>query len=110
MVGVMPPGFDFPSGETEIWLPGRYHPTESPNPAFDAPAYRAFRILNVVGRLKAAVTPAQASSELQAIVSLLELEYPNSNAGYSARLVPLHEHTVGEVRPALLFLLGAVSC
>ncbi len=110
VVGVMPPGFDFPSGETEIWLPGRYHPTESSNTAFDAPAYRAFRILNVVGRLKAAVTPEQASSELQAIASLLELEYPASNAGYSARLVSLHEHTVGEVRPALLLLLGAVSC
>ena len=110
VVGVMPPGFDFPASGTEVWLPGRYSPTQSSNPAFDAAGYRAFRILHVVGRLKAGVSPAQAGADLGTIASRLEQQYPESNDGYSARIVPLHEFLVGDVRVALLLLLGAVSC
>ena len=110
VVGVMPPGFDFPSSGTEVWLPGRYSPTQSPNPAFDTAGYRAFRILHVVGRLKAGVSPTQAGADLQAVAARLERQYPESNDGYSAEIVPLHEFLVGDVRVALLLLLGAVSC
>jgi putative ABC transport system permease protein len=50
-----------------------------------------------------------ALSHLKAIADRLESEYPDTNTGFGATAVSLREQLVGDVRPALLLLLGAVG-
>jgi putative ABC transport system permease protein len=62
-----------------------------------------------IGRLKPGVTIAQANSELSIISQRLQQQYPADDAGWGAKVVPMREELVGDVRPALLVLLGAVA-
>src|SRR5438067_5083879 len=62
-----------------------------------------------IARLKRGVDLKQAQAELTTISSRLEQQYPADDKGWGAAVVPLREETVGEVRPALLVLLGAVA-
>ncbi|MFZ0820820.1 MAG: ABC transporter permease [Candidatus Acidiferrales bacterium] len=63
----------------------------------------------VVGLLKDGVTMAQAQAEMTNIAKELETAYPDSNKGRGIELVPLKEDMVGNVKPFLLILLGAVG-
>jgi putative ABC transport system permease protein len=63
---------------------------------------------DVVARLAPGITREAAEVEVRAIARRLEQQYPADNAKRSARLVPLQESIVGDARPALLVLLGAV--
>ena len=65
--------------------------------------------LKVIARLRPGVTLAQAQAAMEAIAGNLAREMPQTNAGVGAAVVPLREHLVGRVRPALLVLLGAVG-
>ncbi|MGD0201103.1 MAG: ABC transporter permease [Bryobacteraceae bacterium] len=63
----------------------------------------------VVGRLKPGVTQAQAQSEMTAIGARLAEAYPKSNSKHGVNVAPLAGVIVGNVRPTLLVLLGAVG-
>ncbi|HWR54382.1 MAG TPA: ABC transporter permease [Bryobacteraceae bacterium] len=63
----------------------------------------------VVGRLKPGVTQIQAQSEMSAIASRLAEAYPKSNSRHGINIAPLRNEIVGNVRPRLLVLLGAVG-
>ena len=63
----------------------------------------------VVGRLKPGVTQAQAQSEMTAIAARLAEAYPKSNSKHGVNVAPLAGAIVGNVRPTLLVLLGAVG-
>jgi predicted permease len=65
--------------------------------------------LYVVGRLKPGVTQTQAQSEMTAIAARLADAYPKSNARHGINVTPLAGVIVGNVRPTLLVLLGAVA-
>lgn len=65
--------------------------------------------IQVVARLHPGITHAQAQQELNVIGNRLEKEYPKSNGGRSFRIQPLQQEIVGDVRPTLLLLLGAVG-
>jgi predicted permease len=68
---------------------------------------------NVLARLKRSVTIAQAQSELDAAVASLQRQFPNRYTDarrFSMSVKPLLEQVVGDIRPALLVLLGAVGC
>jgi predicted permease len=68
---------------------------------------------NVLARLKPGAAVAQAQSELNLVVRRLEQEFPKnypSTRRFSLSVRPLLEQVVGDVRPALLILLGAVGC
>ena len=97
VVGVMPPGFDFPNG-TEIW--------EGLNWPF-AQHSRAAHFLGAVGRLRAISSPEMANRELGAVSTRLAREFPATNTGWSARAVRLDREIAGVFRPALFALLGA---
>jgi putative ABC transport system permease protein len=103
VVGVMPRNFLFP-GElfehTDLWVPLNLAPEEM--------IARGQRTLFITGRLKPQIAPAEAQSEVEAIAGRLQQQYQDTNTGWSAKLIPLREQFVGDVRPSLLILLGAV--
>jgi putative ABC transport system permease protein len=69
---------------------------------------RAAHFLDVVGRLRDGVSPEQAREDLRLIGSRLSEAYPAENANHFPNLRPIRDSFVGDVRPALLVLLGAV--
>lgn len=108
VVGVMPPSFEFPiqNDPVEIWT------TIAGDASGSDPvtAVRGAHFLQVIGRLKPGVTSEQAQAELTAIGARLEQQYPNTNTNKSIRLESAMESLVGDVRPTLLIMLGAVAC
>jgi putative ABC transport system permease protein len=100
IVGVMPQGFDFPSKEASVWVPyGSVYEDGG----------RGNFFVDVIGKLRAGVTPSQAQSEMNAIAARLEQEYPEANIDSRVGLVPLREQITGKVRQSLLVLFGAVG-
>jgi predicted permease len=65
--------------------------------------------MQAVGRLKPGVTPEQAQAEMTTIARDLAREYPKANKDKGIALVPVREDLVGDIRPSLLMLLGAVG-
>jgi predicted permease len=97
IIGVMPPGFKFPS-ESELWMAGgRWFNREN----------RAMRIDRVVARLRPGVTIEQARADMQTIAARLEAAYPESNAGMGVALTPLRDFQVGNIASSLWMLAGA---
>ncbi|HET8644614.1 MAG TPA: ABC transporter permease, partial [Vicinamibacteria bacterium] len=62
----------------------------------------------VIGRLKPGVTMEAARADVKSIAQQLAEQHPNSNARQSMTLEPLLDAFVGDLRPALMLLLGAV--
>jgi predicted permease len=103
ILGVMPRDFSFPSAETRIWIPATMDPAAEDD--YGTPDFA------VVGRLAPGVESSQATLELRRhSVEIRELfeGYPGS-FGNSARVIPVREALVGQTRPALLVLFGAVG-
>ncbi len=104
IVGVMPARFSIKSwgvAAQELWVPLAYSDAER--------AVRGNHNDAVVARLKPGVTLAQAQSEMNVISTRLEQQFPQTNAGWGATVVPLQELIVGNVRLSLLILLAAVG-
>lgn len=111
IVGVMPQGFDLPVGgyyaAVEMWTP-------QPD---DAPALRAARAGKgresnywpVMARLAPGARWEQAQQELEGIGVKLAEQYPQTNATRRFRAVPIRDHLVGALRPAVLVMAGAVG-
>jgi len=104
VIGVMPPEFRYPAS-AELWRPFGF--PASPESPFRS---RQFHMLRPVARLKPGVALATAQSEVETIARRLQALYPRTNANQSLFLMPLQERVVGNVRRALLVLLGAVGC
>jgi putative ABC transport system permease protein len=101
VIGVMPPGFKFPS-YAEVWTPLARNSGEMRN--------RSNRYFSAIGRIKPDQTIESAEAELRTIAGRLEAEHPKSNKGWTAHLRPLRESLMGSTRTPLLVLLGAVGC
>ncbi|MGH2602643.1 MAG: ABC transporter permease, partial [Gemmatimonadales bacterium] len=99
IVGIAPPGFRFGS-DRELWVPLN---------TADQNANRRSDFLTVIARLDPGVSVQRAEADLAAIMVRLGAQYPNTNLGVEAQVIPLHEHIVGEIRPALLVFMGAVG-
>ena len=101
VIGVMPKDFNFPRS-AELWIPMNFD--RSP-----AMKQRKAHFLRPIGRLRAGVTMAQAQADTDAIARRLEEQYPDTNTGWNLRLVTLREQLVGDTKPTLFLLLGAVG-
>src|SRR5262245_52523379 len=66
--------------------------------------------LDAIGRLKPGISLDQARADMEAVSHNLAAAYPEVDTGRKAYLLSLKEEMVGETRPVLLFLLGAVGC
>ncbi|MGH9940804.1 MAG: ABC transporter permease [Pyrinomonadaceae bacterium] len=108
VVGVMPPGFQFPLAMThprEFWVPLSSSPVVK-----ESRARRERVFLPVLASIKPGATLEGANAELDTIARALEAQYPASNTGRRMRLVGLQDSLVSDIKPALLVLLGAVGC
>jgi predicted permease len=102
VVGVVPAGFRF-FGAGEVYtLLGQWDDVLARSREMH-PGLRA------VGRLKPGTTREQAQADMNAVAAQLAQAYPKSNAQHGVTLRPLVQEVVGDVRPALLVLLGAVG-
>ncbi|HUQ88534.1 MAG TPA: ABC transporter permease [Vicinamibacterales bacterium] len=110
IVGVLPPSFDMPMvAGGEVWMTGdRGIPRSFPF-AGDVTAVRDSHIIAVVGRLAAGARREQAQAQLTSVMTSLSQQYPTTNAGLGASVVPLHEEIVGNVRPLIVLLQIAVA-
>jgi putative ABC transport system permease protein len=105
VVGVMPASFrppPFVEGRA-TWIPLVQDPMFGP-----WMPRRGGHWLRVVARLKPGVSTAQAQAEMDTIAARLAKD-SSDDSGWTIRLIPLEEFTVGDVRTALLVLLAAVG-
>ena len=111
VVGVMPPGIypvwpttsgriTFDEQQEQFWIPMSF--------TAEWAAVRGAHVLGVVARLKPEVTFAKATTEMNTIGARLEREYAQ-NKGEGIVVNQFMNEVVGDVRPALFTLLGAVA-
>lgn len=114
VVGIMPPDFQFPHSSfpfavrADLWIPLAFTDEQL--------QHRSSYSLRVMARLKSGVTLDQAQAEMAALARRLEEQHPRSYrgprgevGGWRVTVVPVREQVVGNIRPALLVLLGAVG-
>ena len=101
VIGVMPRDFKFApfwATKAELWAPLAFGSRLTD---------RNGASLRVFARLKPGVTLEQAQAEIAGITGRLEREFPGTNQ--DMQVLSLREKVVGNIRPALLVLLGAVG-
>lgn len=109
IVGIMPPGFQFPPGDldaSEIWTPLQINPAN--------PGNRAGHQVLLLGRLQPGASLAQGFHEVQSLVEEYgrrsnEKIHLLKSDNHPMVAYPLHAEVIGSVRPALLMLLAAVG-
>jgi predicted permease len=106
IAGVLPPDFEFPENKDVSLLVAMSEPA-APQPN------GAIYFYNVIARLKPGATAQRAEADLALINQRLAAASPRAfggmRAGARTRVIGLHDRLVGDVRPALLVLAGAVA-
>jgi putative ABC transport system permease protein len=104
VAGVMPAEFQFPldTQPVDLWTTIAVEGAESQ-------AERGSHFLRVIGRLRSGATYAAANAETAEISARLEKQYQDTNGHWGMALQPAIQELVGNVRPALLMVLGAVG-
>ena len=101
LIGVMPAAQQFPL-ETDLWLPfAQLDEGERTN--------RQYHAADAIGRLRDGVTQEESSVELNTIASRLAQSYPATNRSIAAKVTPLRDALVGQLRPTLLALFASVA-
>ena len=100
IVGVMPASFRFP-WKSQLWIPQ----------VMDPKLYggRGSHWANAIGRMKPGVSAKAAEADLKIIAARLEKQYPGPNEKVGAAVTPLRDDLVGDRRPTLFLMLGAVG-
>ncbi|HEX6495964.1 MAG TPA: ABC transporter permease [Acidobacteriaceae bacterium] len=105
IIGVAPAGVSFPDATTQLWIPISFKPSDNIDPW----AVFGFR---AIGRLKDGVHPALAQAELRSfhrqMLTLFPWRMPDNWAA-NVSVGSLLDSVVGDMRPKLLLLLGAVA-
>ncbi len=103
IVGVIPDSFSFYGNMRDVYTPiGQWRD----------PSFRDRRIsvsARAFGRLKEAVTLAQAQAEMDEVARNLAAAYPEADAGHAIKLMSMKQDLVGNVEPLLFVLLAAVG-
>jgi predicted permease len=101
VVGITPPNFRF-GADADVSVPIGLSAERFKLRGKD-PGITAF------ARLKQGTSIDNANAELNTIAARLEQQYPDMNTGRRVRIESLRESVVGDIRPMLLTLLGAVG-
>jgi len=104
VIGVMPPVFQFPSRDFQLWVPIGSTMGSVPAQAEN----RALRIFQSVARLREGSSLTAVQLELDAVSARLTRDYPDTNTNVRLRATSLYERLVGDVRQALRVLLVTV--
>lgn len=99
VVGVMPAKFAMPDSATQLWIPwGLQH-----DPMRDQ------HFASGVARLNPGINALQAEDQLNEVANQLAKEFPESNAGWNVKIVPLHQAMTGDLKQLLWVLMAAVG-
>lgn len=101
VVGVLPDGFDYLDNDFDLWFPIALSESDFQN--------CRSHTMRVVARMKPNVTLEDAQSDMDRVVAGLSDVYPQFLTGWGINVVSMTDEVVGEIRPALLVLLGAVG-
>jgi putative ABC transport system permease protein len=104
IIGVMPRDFQLKSwfpAAVDAWAPIAWKPEEA--------STRGNHNYLVIARLRQGIDVPRAQSQMNVISDRLARDYPEEDKGWGAVVNSLSDRLVGEVRPALLTLLGAVG-
>ncbi len=99
VVGVMPPGFQFPEG-AQVWVN---------DGALPAGGSRTSHNLAGIGRLAAGISPGAAQAEVTGVALGIRREYPEVGEFFDFRLTDLHHDLVGDTRATVLLLSSSVA-
>jgi putative ABC transport system permease protein len=110
IVGILPPSFRNPgrtiATDVEVWATAGFAADPAPKPA------RNVRVMPAaIARLKPGITLQQAQARLTVMSAQIRKDFASdypSRSQWTVRLLPLQESLVGNVRPFLLLLMGAV--
>jgi putative ABC transport system permease protein len=102
IAGVMPADFRFPADDpdVELWTPIALDYSALPS--------RPHRMYNAIGRLRPGVSLDDGAADMARVAAGIAAEHPDSNAGWSAALVPAHDQIVGDIGSTIWILFGAV--
>jgi putative ABC transport system permease protein len=105
IIGVMPPGFSFPSAKAQVWIPMRLDPTNFLE-------YWGGGFVPLLGRLRPGATLDQAQREAHALMTQFRPSFPypmarDFNADCTA--IPLQQDIMGDIRGRLVILLASVG-
>jgi putative ABC transport system permease protein len=102
VIGVMPSDFSLPKELADVfvslWVA---YPEEAPD--------RSVHTMHTYWRLKPGVTLTQAQADIAQVDRRLSEQFPETEQERETVLIPLHDWLVGNIRPALLILFGAVG-
>jgi len=101
IIGVMPRDFRFPLRGSDAYVPIGFDDK--------VVTQRGAHYLRVLGRLKPGVSVVQADQDLTAIMAELRRLYPDKDGKWGVHAERWSRALVGDIRPALLVLLGAVG-
>src|SRR5262249_45642106 len=101
VVGVMPPAFNYPA-DAALWTPIQFS-------SHDLATQRGAHYLTVIARLRPGATIESAKADMQTVWTQLARAYPTKDVDVGGDIRTLHRTIVGETRPALLVLWGAVG-
>ncbi|HEX3683478.1 MAG TPA: ABC transporter permease [Bryobacteraceae bacterium] len=102
VVGVLPEDFHFaPIGGVDFW--------SIIDPKGSCAMRRSCHDLFAVARLKDGVSIARALANVTSIAAQVERQYPDSNRGQGANVIPLAEAIAGEFRPILMVLMSGAA-
>ena len=106
VVGILPASFRYPDGapRQDVWISVVQDPLFGP-----LTSQPGVRLLGVIGRLKPGVSLAQAQAEMNRLGARFAKEFAAQDSGLGIRIEPYRQAVVGNVKPALLILLGAVG-
>jgi len=109
IVGVMPPGIDYPD-KARLWVSPHWRVPDDPlAPSVDPSSQRTHGYFSVLARLRPDRTIAGAQSEMDTVAAGLERDYPNENMNQGVLLTPLRSDLVADVKPTILLLFAAVG-
>ncbi len=108
VIGIMPASFWYPDPETEIWTPLAFTLNQVSDDA------RGNEYLSMIARIKSEISFEEVQAEMSLIAAQVPERVPERRdfllkSAWGADVVSLNESIVGDVKPALLVLMGAVA-